>query len=152
MTSSHAPAHAYEPKQLKDRSQFRVWISENTRFRDTDAQGHVNNAVYATYFEIARGATRHLLTGRPQGSTSVVARQVINYHVQLRHPAKLDIGTAVVRIGRSSWDLGYGLFKEEVCHATGEVTMVLIEKATGRSMPLPAAFRDKLEALMLGRH
>ena len=66
---------AYDIKQLKDYSMFPVIVRENMRFRDLDANGHVNNAVYATYFEVAHGrARRALLAPRRQGIASVVGR------------------------------------------------------------------------------
>ena len=33
---------------------FPTQVTENIRYGDTDRQGHVNNAVYATYFESGR--------------------------------------------------------------------------------------------------
>ncbi|MFN4071655.1 MAG: acyl-CoA thioesterase, partial [Thermus caldifontis] len=35
---------------------FPVSVPIQVRFRDLDALGHVNNAVYLTYFEVARAA------------------------------------------------------------------------------------------------
>ena len=68
---------AYDIKLLKDITLFPVIVRENMRFRDTDGNGHVNNAVYATYLELARGRTRRqLLSARPAGTASVVAQHL----------------------------------------------------------------------------
>jgi acyl-CoA thioester hydrolase len=139
---------AYDIKQLKDMSMFPVIIRENMRFRDIDGNGHVNNAVYATYFELARGRTRRQrLAPRPEGTASVVGRQLINYHQELKYPGVLDIGSAIVAISRSTWTWGNAVFKNGICHATGEVTMIMVDKATQRSTEIPQAFRDSLETL-----
>ena len=50
---------AYDIKQLKDYSLFPIMVQENMRYRDLDTNGHMNNAVFATYFELARGRARH---------------------------------------------------------------------------------------------
>src|SRR5690349_1075447 len=42
---------------------FKVVTPLVPRFRDTDAMGHLNNAVYVTYFEVARTAYWKALTG-----------------------------------------------------------------------------------------
>ena len=144
---------AFDAELLKKRAVFPVFTQENVRQRDLDSQGHVNNAVYVTYFEIGRGAARREATrdgaGRPPEATGVVARQVINYHRPVLYPASLDIGTGIIRIGRSSYVYGVAVFQGELCMATGEVTQVLIERATGRSMPIPDGYRRSLETILL---
>ena len=41
------------------------------------------------------------------------------------------------------------VFKDGICYATGEVTLVMISKATKRSAEIPRDIRHKLEALRL---
>ena len=140
----------YDIKQLKYISLFPVIVQENMRFRDTDANGHVNNAVYATYLELARGRTRRqLLAPRPPATGSVVGRQLINYFQELNYPGVLDIGSAIVAISRSTWTWGNAVFKDGICHATGEVTMIMIDNETRRAAEIPQEFRDSLETLRL---
>jgi acyl-CoA thioester hydrolase len=140
----------YDIKQLQDISMFPVIVRENMRFRDIDGNGHVNNAVYATYLELTRGRTRRMrLAPRPPGTGSVVGRQLINYHRELTYPGVLDIGSAIVKISRSTWTWGNAVFKDGVCYATGEVTMIMIDKGTQRAAEIPQDFRDSLEALRL---
>ncbi|MEZ4652615.1 MAG: hypothetical protein R3E12_03155 [Candidatus Eisenbacteria bacterium] len=54
-TSMADPADASPLEQAARR--FRVWTDLEPRFRDTDAMGHVNNAVYVTYLEVAARST-----------------------------------------------------------------------------------------------
>ena len=47
----NAPAHVDRTPRLED---FPYRLTDNVRFADLDPNGHVNNAVYATYFETGR--------------------------------------------------------------------------------------------------
>ena len=141
---------AYDIKQLKEYSLFPIMVQENMRYRDLDTNGHMNNAVFATYFELARGRARHAcLSPRPPGTASVVGRQLIVYHQELKYPAILQIGTAIVHISRSTWTWGNAVFKNGVCYATAEVTMIMVDTKTKKAAEIPAEFRASLEALRL---
>jgi len=52
----------------------------------------------------------------------------------------------VLRIGRSSYTLGQGLFEDERCVATAEVVTVRLDPETGRAAPLSEALRAALES------
>ena len=136
-------------KRLMQREAVPLWVKENIRFIDMDVQGHVNNAYYSTYFEVGRVATRPALAARAPGSVSVIAEQTIRYLLPLSYPATIDIGTAVTRIGRSSYDLGHTIFLGDRCAATGILIYVLTDPATGKGMPLNEEFRARLEEIRL---
>jgi len=116
-----------------------------------DQQGHVNNAVYSTYLETGRVAVifdpDHGL--QVAGSTTVLARLQIDFLRELRWPARVEIGTAVAEIGRSSYAFMQGIFCDGICAATGRSTMVLIDLETRRSKPLPPILIDRLKRLQL---
>jgi len=78
-----------------------------TRFRDLDAFGHVNNAVYASYIESARVELLNnwKIPRFNKGKSIIMASLKINYHSQLSHPTSLVIGQKITRIGRSSFDI-----------------------------------------------
>ncbi|MFT5510157.1 MAG: acyl-CoA thioester hydrolase, partial [Hyphomicrobiaceae bacterium] len=40
----------------RDRASFKIWTSHTIRYNDQDPLGHVNNAVYSTFFEAGRTA------------------------------------------------------------------------------------------------
>ena len=116
------------------------------RWGDMDAQGHVNNAVYPTYFESGRvGMFRNkdLGIGMP-GMTFVVGRMEVNYLRELHWPAAIEIGTGVAEFGRSSFRVAQGIFRDGVCCASGLTTMVCLDIATRKSIPLPEAALTKL--------
>jgi acyl-CoA thioester hydrolase len=114
-------------------------VREAIRYRDLDPQGHVNNAVFATFFESGRVALFRdpdLGIGVP-GATFVLARTEIDFLKELRWPGTVAIGTSVTGFGRSSFRVAQALFHDEVCAATGLATMVFMDLASRRSRPLP---------------
>ena len=142
-------AELIDLKRLANQAGYKIWVEERVRQVDTDMQGHVNNAVFATYFEIARTAMAPALALRPPGSFSIVARQVIHYQAELTFPSIIRIGVAVAKMGNRSYDLAHAIFRDGVCVASGEIAHVLFDSATRRSVPLPQPFREALEALLL---
>ncbi len=76
----------------------------NTRWRDLDAFGHINNAIFLTYFEDARiDAAQHWDIDDPR--RSIIAASIhIDYLQQLAHPTPLWVGTRICRIGNTSFD------------------------------------------------
>ncbi len=113
--------------------------SAEIRYADLDRQGHVNNAVFATFSEIGRVAFlyRPDKTMAPDGATFVIARIEIDFLAELHWPGTVEIGTGVSRIGRSSFGLTQGLFSEGRAVAAVEGVLVLTDGRTRRSMPLP---------------
>ena len=85
------------------------------RFADTDAMGHVNNAVYLTYCETARIAYWADVTGDPvrlgsAGAESLILAEArITYRAPAFHGETITIETRASRIGRSSFTLEHRL-------------------------------------------
>jgi acyl-CoA thioester hydrolase len=141
-----SPPSRTAPPRLAD---FPIRVPETIRFGDIDRQGHVNNAVYPTYFESGRVGTiydaeRGLLV---PGSTTVLARIEIDFLRELRWPGAIEIGSAVTDIGRSSYVFLQAIFHDGVCAAIGRSTMVLIDSQTRRARPLPPELLARLKDL-----
>jgi len=74
---------------------------DTVRFRDCDAMGHVNNAVYSTYLEEARiGVLGDLID-------FILARVEIDFRSELRAAEEVEVRTRCSRVGRKSFDLEY---------------------------------------------
>ena len=120
--------------------------SDTIRFADLDPQGHVNHAKFATYMETSRAAIirdpGHSL--QVEGATSVMARLEIDYMHELRWPGTVEIGTASMEFGRSSFAVGQVIFNDGACAASGRFTMVLLDKSTRRPRPLTEEVIAKL--------
>jgi acyl-CoA thioester hydrolase len=125
-------------------------VTDIIRFADLDPQGHVNNAVFATYFESGRVAifrNRDLTIGVP-GGTYVLVRAEIDFLQELRWPGTVEIGSAVEKFGRSSFTVIQVVFHEGVCAAFGRATMVCIDTATRRAQALSEEQIAKLSQWM----
>lgn len=122
------------------------------RFRDCDPLGHVNNAVYLTYLEQARLFHWRALWGFGMDQSSSTVPGVILAHAQIdfkrpvTYPETLEVRIHVAAIGTSSFTYDY-----EVLDATGglvataRTVQVMYDYAAGRSVPIPADIRAKLE-------
>jgi len=130
-----------------ERTSYKIWTYDKLRYNDTDRQGHVNNAVFATFFETGRVAFLYdqALNLAAPGCEFVVARLAIDFRAELYFPGNVDIGTRVLRTGRSSFVFGQGVFKDDLCVATAESVGVQMNKETRRSEPLTAAMIAWLE-------
>jgi len=113
-------------------------VTDIIRFADLDPQGHVNNAVFSTYFETGRVAmfrNPDLGIGVPDG-TYVLVRAEIDFMKELRWPGNVEVGTALAEFGRTSFKVAQVIFHDGACAAAGRFTMVLADKITRRPRPL----------------
>ena len=121
-------------------------ITDNIRFGDLDPQGHVNQAVFLTYFESGRVAmfrNEDLGIGVP-GLTFVMVRMEVDYMKELHWPGGIDIGTGVAEFGRSSFKVSQAIFRNSACAAMGRATLVCMDLKTRKATPLPQAAIDRL--------
>ena len=113
---------------------------DRVRFRDCDAMGHVNNAVYSTYLEEARiGVLGDLFD-------FILARVEIDFRSELRMGEEVDVRTRCSRIGTKSFDL-----EHEVATSGGRVVaearsvLVSYDYKRGESVVIPDALRERLQ-------
>ena len=116
MTHPHPharPGDGPDPYDFAGDFPHRVTIA--IRFADTDAMGHVNNAVYLTYCEIARIQYWTDVTGEPiapgtEGAESLILAEArITYRAPAFHGQIVEVQTRAIRIGRSSFTLEHRL-------------------------------------------
>ena len=118
------------------------------RFRDCDAMGHVNHAVYFTYLEQCRLTFWRELTGTPSPHTRVIiARAECDYRAPAYFGDELDVSVNVAAIGRSSFTLVYEIARAADARlvASGKTVMVSYDYAASQTTDLPAATRELLE-------
>lgn len=96
--------------------EFRFRRPIEVRFADTDAMGHVNNASYLTYFEIARAAYYEAVTGQPlplgaHGASEgmILAEATIAFRAPAYYGETLTVEARVTRIGGTSFTLEFRL-------------------------------------------
>ncbi len=102
-------------KKNRNLENYPLHVEIETRWRDLDAFGHVNNAVFATYIETARGMLfkRWSLPFDGTGQSLIVASITIDYLKQIKHPTKMIVGQKISRIGNSSFDIEASIFTEQ---------------------------------------
>jgi acyl-CoA thioester hydrolase len=136
---------------------FAHTVEIDVRFADTDAMGHVNNAKYLTYCEMARIRYWTDVTGEPiapghEGAESLILAEArITYRAPVFHGERVTVETRATRLGRSSFILEHRLTarlpgEAPRLVATSESVMVRYDYATERPTPLGAAFVATIEA------
>ena len=121
---------------------------ERVRFRDLDAFGHVNNAVYLTYLEEARNALlRHLGLARGVAEiTMILARVEIDFRAQVDAGEELEIGVRPVRLGTKSFELEYELRADGRIVAEARTVLVGYDYEANVSIEIPDEWRRSLAA------
>jgi len=114
--------------------------------------GHVNHAVYFTYFEQCRLTCWRELTGSAHPLTRVIiVRAECDYRSQAVFGDELEVRMAIGAIGRSSFALKYSIVhvKDDRLVAEGTTVMVGFDYEAGKSIPLPEATRALLERISM---
>ncbi|MGH3024543.1 MAG: acyl-CoA thioesterase [Gaiellaceae bacterium] len=119
------------------------------RWRDLDAYGHVNHAVFATYLEEVRDEWLERALGRDGDLWDyVVARVAIDYRRELT----LEDDRVLARCRLDSLGTSSVRTREELVTSGGETAaeaeavLVALDRETGRSRPLTSDERSALEA------
>ncbi len=128
---------------------YRFILPREVEFRDIDAAGHVNNAVYLTYMETAR--IRYLIEVLgPQLAyelSLILARIEIDFRSPARFPETLELGARVTRLGTKSFDM-----EHQILGADGrtvlEASSVLVayDYEANAPMAVPPDWRARLDA------
>lgn len=129
------------------------------RFRDCDAMGHTNNAVYLTYLEQARFAHWRALWGfgTPQPAPSsveglspalpgvILARAEADYKRPTKYGDVIEIRLTVAEIGRTSFRYEYEIVdKEGRTVLTAKTVQVMYDYTKEKPVPIP----DNIRALL----
>jgi acyl-CoA thioester hydrolase len=131
----NAPARLDSTPRLED---FPYRLTDNVRFADLDPNQHVNNAVYATYFETGRVT---LMKDRgydlmPEGLAWIMVRLDIHFRAELRWPGVIELGLGVSKFGRTSVTFDQVVFSQGRCVASARAVTVLIDEVTRKPVPL----------------
>jgi acyl-CoA thioester hydrolase len=138
----NAPLRPDATPRLED---FPYRLSDNVRFADLDPNQHVNNAVYATYFETGRVT---LMKDRgyglmPEGLGWIMVRIDIHFRAELHWPGKIELGLGVAKFGRTSVSFDQVVFSEGKCVASARAITVLIDEVTRKPVPLTPELKAK---------
>lgn len=148
-------------RQNVDLELFTHWVPVELRYSDLDPQNHVNNAVYFTYFELARVRFLHALheqalegmrreqeperasAGGDHPTTADLGFVVVTASCFYRRPiAGLEpvaVGVRCAAASRATIGLEYAICDQPQgkLYATGATGIVSVDRATGRPRSLP---------------
>lgn len=130
---------------------FRHRTPLQVRFRDTDAFGHVNNAVFATYVELAR--VRYLIDVlEPEAPFQRLPLILARLEIDFRSPIELGddvtVESRVDRIGRSSIGMAHRVTTGAGERLAVEVASVIVvyDYEARRPIPVPDDWRRRIGA------
>lgn len=139
---------------MPSRSQFSHFEAINTRWADNDIFGHVNNVVYYSYFDTV--ANNFLIeVGGFNPKTDEIVGYVVHsqcsYYKGFSHPATINAGFLVEKLGNSSVTYGIGLFvgDDDEPAAYGTFTHVFVNRVTERPVPIPELLRSALQEQLI---
>lgn len=129
-------------------SPYRLSFPIEVRFRDLDALGHVNNAVYITYFEIARTHYWRELFGinSYEQYGFLVVRTECDYRSPAHFGETLLVGTRVSELRNSSFVIEHGVTEKHGGRlvAEGKTVQVCYDPQQKKSIPIPPLVRQTI--------
>ena len=134
---------------MREMEGYRFVHGRDVEFRDVDAAGHVNNAVYLTYLETARIAylVEALGADFAYELSLILASITVDFRSAARFPERLEVGARVTRVGTKSF-----VMEHEIRGGDGrlvlEASSVLVayDYDADASMPVPEDWRTRLDA------
>ena len=136
-----------------DYSNFKHKFPIQVRFVDIDKLGHVNNAVYLSYFETARVAYFDEVVGERvdwNKTGMILAKSIVDYKTPVFQHDKLFIYSSVSKLGNKSFEISDVLVKNingtEIIAALATFTIVCFNYETQSTIEIPQEWRERIEA------
>ncbi len=133
-------------------SEFHLYCPIQIRYSDVDAQAHVNNVRFLSYFEQARMqylVELGLWDGKAFLDLGLIVADVhVTYHAPLYLGQEIRVGIRVSRLGNKSLDFAYQIEDQQSgkVAASCETVMVAYDYHTNNSIPIPPRWREKITA------
>lgn len=131
------------------RADYPLFREITTRWMDNDVYGHVNNAVYYSFFDtVVSGYLLESGAVDPHKGDVIglAVESKCNYFASVGFPDLVIGGLRVDRIGTSSVQYGVGIFANDQEHAAaaGHFIHVYVDAETRRPVPIPDHIRAVL--------
>ncbi len=130
---------------------FKHKTNVEIRFVDVDAFGHVNNANYLTYLEMARvkyfdEVADWQYNWSKQGI--IVAKAEVDFIIPIRFKDEITVSTRCSRLGNKSFDLEYRIVRmfkdQEQLMADAVTVMVAFDYVEKKSIEIPAEWKEAI--------
>ncbi len=134
------------------RSAFAHFHRIETRWKDNDVFGHVNNVVYYSYFDTAVNAfliEHGVLDLQRSTIVGLVAETQCRYYSSIAFPDTVYVGLRLAHLGTSSIRYEVGIFRNDDpgASAQGYFVHVYVDRESNRPVPMPAALVKAAERL-----
>ena len=130
------------------RADFRHFLELPVRWGDMDAFGHVNNVQYMRYLESGRVAyVAGVLGVAMESKENIVLADIrCTFLQQLRYPVTVEVATRVARLGNSSLQIVFAIYRrgENQPVLTGEGILVWFDFINDKPIPLPESARSAI--------
>jgi acyl-CoA thioester hydrolase len=138
---------------LADRGIYGFSTSENLRFADVDANGHVNNGAFIELLENARVSyLRQIVRSGLPRFRLVIGRIEADFKRQMFYPGTATACARLIGAHERKCVIGQGLFDGDGnCTAVQRVIMVSLNEESHRSAPFEPAVRALLDRLAASR-
>ena len=122
-------------------------LNFSVRWGDMDAMGHVNNAMYFRYLEIARVEWMYKVGCKPDpsGQGPVIVNAFCNFYLQLEYPDELLLKMYVSDPGRTTfetWCTIERVSEPGVLCAAGGGTTIWVDSLQKKATNLPDWMRE----------
>lgn len=119
------------------------------RFRDTDAMGHINNAVYVTYLEVARQVYWRRLDAHSdyRRVPFILAHVTIDFRSEALVSEVLEAGLRLEWIGEKSFAFTYRIWEKTGGRTVAEASTVQVcyDYGSKKTMSMPKELKRALE-------
>lgn len=111
-----------------------------SRWGDMDGLRHLNHAVYLTLMETARvdfyASVGLSISKWNAEQSSILVSMQVDYFQQVHHPAILEIGQRIIRVGVTSFDILTGIFKEDSDEPVAQAVFTMVSFDYARNKPI----------------
>jgi acyl-CoA thioester hydrolase len=126
-------------------------LHDRVRFRDVDAMGHINNAVFASYVEQARLEYLQSLgvldraVYDDSAQSMILARIELDFRAQGEPEGEIEVGVRPARVGTKSFELEYRIEQDGRLVAEASTVLVAYDYSRNESVVVPDSWRDAMQ-------
>lgn len=124
-------------------------VQQKVAWGDMDAFGHVNNVVYARYFETARASFFNDMRlwespQKPLEGGPVLTHLEMDYRKQVRFPETIDISVKLESVKNRSFSIVCSMWNQAgECVLTGKAELLWFNFSTGKPAAIPDAYKEQ---------
>ena len=130
-----------------DAESYPVRFAYRTLYSDMDPNRHLNNGAFGRLFEEGRADLHHRVmdSSAANGQILLLATITIEFLREGRYPGSVEVASAVLRVGGSSYVLAQAAFQDRACVALADCVMV--KASIHGPVPLTGTERELLAGL-----